>query len=55
MFVGELGNFAAYGFAPAILVAPLGTVALVSLRMARVYQRLTLNLILTIMADYCVD
>lgn len=24
MFCGELGNFAAYGFAPAILVAPLG-------------------------------
>ncbi|KAI8929367.1 magnesium transporter NIPA-domain-containing protein [Entophlyctis helioformis] len=30
MFVGELGNFAAYGFAPAVLVAPLGTVALIS-------------------------
>nr|KAJ3417821.1 hypothetical protein HK105_000753 [Polyrhizophydium stewartii] len=30
MFLGELGNFAAYGFAPAVLVAPLGTVALIS-------------------------
>lgn len=29
MLIGELGNFAAYGFAPAVLVAPLGTVALV--------------------------
>ncbi|KAJ3318395.1 hypothetical protein HDV06_003080 [Boothiomyces sp. JEL0866] len=28
MTLGELGNFAAYGFAPAVLVAPLGTVAL---------------------------
>lgn len=31
MTLGELGNFAAYGFAPAVLVAPLGTVALVRL------------------------
>jgi magnesium transporter len=30
MILGELGNFAAYGFAPAVLVAPLGTVALIS-------------------------
>ncbi|KAJ8328993.1 hypothetical protein O5D80_002954 [Batrachochytrium dendrobatidis] len=30
MLLGELGNFAAYGFAPAVLVAPLGTVALIS-------------------------
>ncbi|KAJ3311837.1 hypothetical protein HDV04_003577 [Boothiomyces sp. JEL0838] len=30
MTLGELGNFAAYGFAPAVLVAPLGTVALIS-------------------------
>jgi hypothetical protein len=29
MMLGECGNFAAYGFAPAVLVAPLGTVALV--------------------------
>lgn len=29
MILGELGNFIAYGFAPAVLVAPLGTVALV--------------------------
>jgi hypothetical protein len=28
--LGEVGNFLAYGFAPAILVAPLGTVALIS-------------------------
>lgn len=27
--VGEIGNFVAYGFSSAILVAPLGTVALV--------------------------
>lgn len=26
---GEVGNFTAYGFAPATLIAPLGTVALV--------------------------
>ncbi|KAJ3392052.1 hypothetical protein HDU92_008650 [Lobulomyces angularis] len=30
MAIGELGNFSAYGFAPAILVTPLGTVALIS-------------------------
>ena len=30
MLFGETGNFAAYGFAPAILVAPLGTVTLIS-------------------------
>ncbi|KAI8898932.1 magnesium transporter NIPA-domain-containing protein [Globomyces pollinis-pini] len=30
MIFGELGNFAAYGFAPPVLVAPLGTVALIS-------------------------
>eukprot|EP00842_Homolaphlyctis_polyrhiza_P001782 jgi/Hompol1/2604/HPOL_002977-RA len=30
MLIGEMGNFAAYGFAPAVLVAPLGTVALIS-------------------------
>ena len=30
MAVGELGNFAAYGYSPAILVAPLGTVALIT-------------------------
>ncbi|KAH6601511.1 hypothetical protein BASA50_001549 [Batrachochytrium salamandrivorans] len=30
MLLGELGNFSAYGFAPAVLVAPLGTVALIS-------------------------
>ncbi|KAM8966834.1 NIPA-like protein 2 [Pelodytes ibericus] len=29
MGVGELGNFAAYGFAPATLVAPLGCVAVI--------------------------
>lgn len=28
--VGELGNFIAYGYASAILIAPLGTVALIS-------------------------
>ncbi|KAJ3355360.1 hypothetical protein HDU91_005679 [Kappamyces sp. JEL0680] len=28
MVLGECGNFVAYGFAPAVLVAPLGTVAL---------------------------
>ena len=27
--IGEIGNFVAYGFASAVLVAPLGTVALV--------------------------
>jgi hypothetical protein len=32
MICGELGNFAAYGFAPAVLVAPLGTVSLVNER-----------------------
>ncbi|CAG8515616.1 14194_t:CDS:2, partial [Acaulospora colombiana] len=30
MIVGELGNFIAYAFAPASVVAPLGTVALIS-------------------------
>ncbi|KAJ3304580.1 hypothetical protein HDV03_002533 [Kappamyces sp. JEL0829] len=30
MVLGECGNFVAYGFAPAVLVAPLGTVALIS-------------------------
>ncbi|KAJ1526474.1 hypothetical protein HK096_011658, partial [Nowakowskiella sp. JEL0078] len=30
MAIGECGNFAAYGFAPAVLVAPLGTVALIA-------------------------
>lgn len=30
MIIGEMGNFAAYGFAPAVLVSPLGTVALIS-------------------------
>lgn len=30
MTVGEIGNFLAYGFAPASIVAPLGVVALVS-------------------------
>mmetsp|Transcript_7904 Transcript_7904/g.23791 ORF Transcript_7904/g.23791 Transcript_7904/m.23791 type:complete len:200 (-) Transcript_7904:77-676(-) len=30
MVVGELGNFAAYGFAPATLVAPLGAVSVVA-------------------------
>ncbi|EME81968.1 uncharacterized protein MYCFIDRAFT_154588, partial [Pseudocercospora fijiensis CIRAD86] len=30
MVVGEIGNFLAYGFAPASIVAPLGVVALVS-------------------------
>ncbi|TNN42640.1 NIPA-like protein 2 [Liparis tanakae] len=29
MGVGELGNFAAYGFAPASLIAPLGCVAVI--------------------------
>lgn len=29
MGVGELGNFAAYGFAPATLIAPLGCVSVV--------------------------
>ena len=31
MLLGELGNFAAYGFASAVLIAPLGTVALVNI------------------------
>ncbi|XP_043921572.1 NIPA-like protein 2 [Protopterus annectens] len=30
MGIGELGNFAAYGFAPATLVAPLGCVAVIA-------------------------
>lgn len=30
MFVGEAGNFLAYGFAPASIVSPLGVVALIS-------------------------
>jgi magnesium transporter len=30
MSLGELGNFLAYGFAPASVVAPLGTVAILS-------------------------
>lgn len=30
MTVGELGNFLAYGFAPASIVSPLGVVALIS-------------------------
>jgi hypothetical protein len=30
MAIGELGNFIAYSLAPAILVIPLGTVALVN-------------------------
>jgi len=30
MVVGELGNFMAYGFAPASIVSPLGVVALIS-------------------------
>ena len=29
MALGELGNFSAYGFAPASLVAPLGTTTVV--------------------------
>jgi hypothetical protein len=29
LLVGEMGNFVAYGFASAVLIAPLGTVALV--------------------------
>ena len=29
MGLGELGNFSAYGFAPASLVAPLGTTTVV--------------------------
>lgn len=29
MGLGELGNFAAYGFAPASLIAPLGCVSVV--------------------------
>jgi hypothetical protein len=29
LLVGETGNFIAYGFASAVLIAPLGTVALV--------------------------
>ncbi len=30
MTLGEAGNFISYGFASAVLVAPLGTVALIS-------------------------
>jgi hypothetical protein len=30
MILGEVGNFAAYGFAPATLVAPLGAVSVVA-------------------------
>jgi drug/metabolite transporter (DMT)-like permease len=30
MIFGEGGNFLAYGFAPASLIAPLGTVSLIS-------------------------
>lgn len=29
MGLGELGNFAAYGFAPASLIAPLGCVSVI--------------------------
>lgn len=29
MGIGEIGNFAAYGFAAAMLVAPLGSVAVI--------------------------
>lgn len=29
MVVGEIGNFSAYGFAPASLVAPLGTTTVI--------------------------
>lgn len=29
MGIGEMGNFAAYGFAAAMLVAPLGSVAVI--------------------------
>lgn len=29
MGIGELGNFAAYGFAPASLIAPLGCVSVI--------------------------
>ncbi len=31
MIVGEIGNFSAYGFAPATLVAPLGTTTVVGM------------------------
>nr|XP_023999958.1 NIPA-like protein 2 [Salvelinus alpinus] len=34
MGVGELGNFAAYGFAPASLIAPLGCVSVIANPMA---------------------
>ena len=30
MGLGEIGNFMAYGFAPASLVAPLGSVAVIA-------------------------
>jgi len=30
MVLGELGNFMAYGFAPASMVAPLGSVAVLT-------------------------
>lgn len=29
MFVGEIANFAAYAFAPAILVTPLGALSII--------------------------
>jgi hypothetical protein len=29
MVLGEVGNFSAYGFAPASLVAPLGTTTVI--------------------------
>lgn len=29
MGIGEMGNFAAYGFAPATLIAPLGCVSVI--------------------------
>ena len=29
MILGEVGNFSAYGFAPASLVAPLGTTTVI--------------------------
>jgi hypothetical protein len=32
MFVGEAGNFLAYAYAPATLVAPLGAVSVISNR-----------------------
>ena len=43
MVLGEIGNFSAYGFSPASLVAPLGTTTVIGMCLSSILKQNELN------------